>query len=336
MNSQLPSRRNLLKGVGGLSAGVALASGGMLAGASAARAAGPARSPGDLSGHGLAVLEANEDDHRMWYYRFATEAIGWDPMVNVYVPEGYRDSGRRYPVLYLLHGGSADFMTWDVEYGIRDLVANREVIVVMPDGGDAGWYSNPVSSHVGPRNWETFHMAQLVPWVDATFRTHGEFAGRAVAGFSMGGFGAMKYAAKYYGHFSSVSCHSGPTSMRRDAGAVTHWANATSAVAELGGGMVYGTPWDEGRVSADNPMENLERYRDKRVFLVCGDSPHPLDWWSQINEWQVLAGQREFRAALDDVGIAHDSHEDSGGHYPRDNFWTTDLDGIVAHLRPAG
>ncbi|WP_234024570.1 alpha/beta hydrolase-fold protein, partial [Streptomyces baarnensis] len=43
------------------------------------------------------------------------------------------------------------------------------------------------------------------PWIDANFRTYAEYDGRAVSGFSMGGFGALKYAAKYYGHFASVS-----------------------------------------------------------------------------------------------------------------------------------
>ena len=49
----------------------------------------------------------------------------------------------------------------------------------MPDGGHAGWYSNPVSSFVGPRNWETFHIAQLLPWIEANFRTFADYDGHA-------------------------------------------------------------------------------------------------------------------------------------------------------------
>ena len=55
-------------------------------------------------------------------------------------------------------------------------------------------------------------------------------ANRAVGGFSMGGFGALKYTAKYYGHFASVSSHSGPASLRRDGGLVAHWANQSSKI----------------------------------------------------------------------------------------------------------
>ncbi|TCO40538.1 hypothetical protein EV646_11779 [Kribbella antiqua] len=62
-----------------------------------------------------------------------------------------------------------------------------------------------------------------------------------------------------------------------------HWANASSATLDLNGGTVYGAPlWDENRVTADNPMQNLERYRDKRIFLVAGTSPDPVNWFDTV------------------------------------------------------
>ncbi|MEV0361911.1 alpha/beta hydrolase-fold protein [Nocardia fusca] len=290
---------------------------------------------GRSDGFGLTIVDRNESDPRMWYYRFQTSAIGWNPGVNVLLPDDYLTSGRTYPVLYLLHGGGEDFRQFDF-LGIRDLTAGKPIIVVMPDGGRAGWYSNPVSSFVGPRNWETFHIAQLIPWIEANFRTYAEYDGRAVAGFSMGGFGALKYTAKYYGHFASVSSHSGPASLRRDFGLVVHWANLSSATVELGGGTIYGAPfWNQARVSADNPVERIDSYRNKRIFLVAGTSPDPVNWFDSVNETQVLAGQREFRARLRDAGIPHEWHEVSGGHVFRPEMFTVDLDGILARLRPA-
>ena len=297
------NRRSMLKGVGGIAA---------------------------LTAAGLSVVE-HSDGGRMQYYRFSTPSIGWNPAVNVLLPDGYNAS-RRYPVLYLLHGGglNADFRAFDNE-GIRDVTAGRELIVVMPDGGKAGWYSNPVSSNVGPRNWETFHMSELIPWVDATFSTIAEFSGRAVSGFSMGGFGALKYTAKYYGHFASVSSHSGPADLRGpDGGMVTHWANLSSSLAELGGGMVYGAPWDQARVSADNPMENIERYRGKRIFLVSGTT------FFDLNEKHVLPTQRTFGGALEAAGIPHERYEESGGHFVRRERLQQDIDGVIAHLTKAG
>ncbi|WNG93663.1 alpha/beta hydrolase-fold protein [Mycobacterium sp. ITM-2016-00318] len=290
---------------------------------------------GRSDGFGLRIVDRNENDPRLWYYRFQTSAIGWNPGVNVLLPDGYRTSGLRYPVLYMFHGGNDDFRQFDF-LGIRNLTAGKPIIVVMPDGGHAGWYSNPVSSFVGPRNWETFHIAQLLPWIEANFRTFAEYDGRAVSGFSMGGFGALKYAAKYYGHFASVSSHSGPASLRRDFGLVVHWANITSAVLDLGGGTVYGAPnWDQARVTADNPVERIESYRNKRIFLVAGTSPDPLNWFDSVNETQVLAGQREFRERLREAGIPHESHEVPGGHVFRSDMFIRDLDGIIARLRPA-
>src|SRR6476620_11223251 len=289
---------------------------------------------GRSDGFGLRIVDRNENDPRLWYYRFQTDAIGWNPGINVLLPDDYRTSGRTYPVLYMLHGGAADFRQFDF-LGIRNLTAGKPIIVVMPDGGQAGWYCNPVGSFVGPRNWETFHIAQLIPWIEANFRTYAEYDGRAVGGLSMGGFGALKYAAKYYGHFASVSSHSGPASLRRDSGLVVHWANLSSAVVELGGATVYGVPWDEARVSADNPVERVESYRNKRVFLVAGTSPDPVNWFDTVNETQVLAGQREFKSVLGAAGIPHEGHEVPGGHFVRPDLFRRDLDGIVARLRKA-
>lgn len=324
------NRRNILKGAGGLAATAALGGAAMAVGASSAAAARPAAD--------LAVVDSNQDDPRMWWYEFATSEIGWNPRVNVLLPDDYHTSGRTYPVLYLLHGGGIgqNFTAFDA-LGIREKTAGRPLIVVMPDGGSAGWYSNPVTSHTGPRNWESFHIHQLLPWVESTFRAHTSMDGRAVSGFSMGGFGALKYAAKYHGHFGSVSAHSGPASLRRDFGAVAHWANLSSAAVELGTGTVYGVPWDEARVSADNAVENIERYRGKRVFLAAGTSPEPIhiNPGDSINETHVLAGQREFKAALDNAGIAHDSHEAPGGHFVRPELLQADIDGVVATLRGA-
>jgi S-formylglutathione hydrolase FrmB len=139
--------------------------------------------------------------------------------VNVLLPDDYYStSWRRYPVMYLFHGGLGDFRSFDMNDDIRGLTAGQAPDRGNADGGKAGWYSNPVLSLAGPRNWESFHINQLIPWIDANFRTYAEYNGRAVSGFSMGGFGALKYAAKYYGHFASVSSHSGPASLRRDGG----------------------------------------------------------------------------------------------------------------------
>ena len=277
------TRRSMLKGAGGAAALAAVGAGASVAGAAPAQAAG------------LSVVE-HQDGGRMQFYRFSTPSISSNPAVNVLLPDGY-DPARRYPVLYLLHGGGiGENCTAFDKMGIRDVTVGRELIVVMP----------------------------------ATFSTIAQPAGRAVSGFSMGGFGALKYTAKYYGHFASVSSHSGPADLRGpDGQKITHWANLTS-MAELGGGMVYGAPWAEARVSADNPMENVESYRGKRIFLVSGTS------FIDSNEKRVLPTQRNFGRALEAAGIPHERYEEAGGHFVRRERLQQDIDGVIAHLAKAG
>ena len=115
------SRRTLLKGVGGLAAASVIGAGAVVAGAAPAQAA-------------LTVAE-HEDHGRMQYYKLATSSIGWLPRVNVLLPDGY-DPARRYPVLYLLHGGGiGENCTAFDKMGIRDVTVDRELIVVMPTAG---------------------------------------------------------------------------------------------------------------------------------------------------------------------------------------------------------
>ena len=324
------SRRNVFKGAGGLAVASALGAGAALGATTPAHAAG------------LDVVE-HQTYGRMEYYKVSTPSIAWKPRVNVLLPDGY-DSGRRYPVLYLLHGGAQNFMKFDKEDDIRGLTAGRDLIVVMPDGGIAGWYCNPVTANLGPRNWETFHIEELIPWVDATFRTFPEQAGRAVSGFSMGGFGALKYTAKYSDKFASVSAHSGPANLRSHLSTVVRWANITATLIELNGGTIYGFPeskWRQDLISADNPIENIESYRGKRIFLVSGNNRNIINFQimgiigSAANEHIVRETQREFTAALDSAGIKYERYEEQGGHFVRRERLQQDIDGIVAHLRKA-
>lgn len=282
------------------------------------------------NGFGLTVTEQGLFEGRMNYVRFKTKEIAWQPAVNVLLPEGYaQNPGRRYPVLYLLHGGAQDFRKFHFEDDIINLTRNRQLIVVMPDGGTAGWYCNPKKALFGAKNWETFHIHQLIPWIDANFRTYAEYDGRAISGFSMGGFGALKYTAKYYGHFCSVSAHSGPPSMRRDLNAVLLWATVSAKFAELNGGTLYGEPFDQGLISMDNPVERIDSFGySKRIFLVAGLA-------ADVNETFVLNGQREFRGLLAQKGIPHEWYELPGAHFVRREMLQADIDGVIARCRKA-
>jgi diacylglycerol O-acyltransferase/trehalose O-mycolyltransferase len=134
--------------------------------------------------------------------------------VRVILPVGYDPDGpRRYPVLYLLHGAGDTYRSWTERTDVLRFSRRFPLIIVMPDGGhgpDAGWYSDWAD---GSRQWETFHTRILPAFIDATFRTLGP-GHRAVAGLSMGGFGAMSYAARHPGLFQAAASFSGAVDTR--------------------------------------------------------------------------------------------------------------------------
>src|SRR4051794_41847690 len=88
----------------------------------------------------------------------------------------------------------------------------------MPDAGPAApytdWHRRGVP--VRPR-WEDYHVGELVPWVDARFRTVAGRRGRAIAGLSMGGLGALSYAARHPRTFVAAASFSGALEIGSDA-----------------------------------------------------------------------------------------------------------------------
>ena len=75
------------------------------------------------------------------------------------------------------------------------------------DGGSAGWYSDPYAG--GPPRYETYAFDELLPWVDATFRTLGAREHRGVMGKSSGGYGALVLGLRHAATFGALACHSG-------------------------------------------------------------------------------------------------------------------------------
>lgn len=156
---------------------------------------------------------------------------------NVLLPSGYASSPqRRYPVLYLLHALDYDENTWldltDVQRFTASFTDRRAAIVVMPDGGPGGWYSNWPD---GSEPWERYHLHRLIPAVDRRFRTLRGRAHRAVAGFSMGGDGALEYATRHPSLFVAV-------------GGFSPLAHMTTPEPAYGG-----APASDGRFGAGSP-----------------------------------------------------------------------------------
>jgi len=114
----------------------------------------------------------------------------------VYLPTGYESSHLRYPVLYLLHGGGGNLYDWGnmrIQQTADASISNGDIpptIIVMPEAGES-WYNDR------KEKMETAMITELIPDVEGNFRALTSRDGRLVAGFSMGGYGALRFALKY-------------------------------------------------------------------------------------------------------------------------------------------
>jgi S-formylglutathione hydrolase FrmB len=283
-----------------------------------ASSASPAPKPRALTVAGRRRVDARMDE---WTLR--TKALREPTHVRVLVPAGYRaDAGRRYPVLYLLHGAGADYRAW-TQYGNTEAITARaKMIVVMPDGGTDGWYTDWYISGkpVQPR-WETYHVRELVPWVDATYRTIATRRGRAVAGLSMGGFGALSYAARHPRTFAAAASFSGAL--------------------EIGSSAAWGPRnGNEARWRAHLPISLAARLRSLAlVELRTGDGrPGPLDRRGthpgcqpcQVERFLLPSNVRLHRR-LRALGIRH-TWDDYGPGTHDWPYWRRDLRETLPHL----
>jgi S-formylglutathione hydrolase FrmB len=315
--------------------------------ANGAAGAGTAAPP-LTDGFGLHVETASRTDARTVDVRVRSASINRAAGVRILLPDGYdAHPGRHYPVLYLLHGGAGTWTDWTA-LGAAASTAGREVIVVMPDGGKGGWYTDWQSFGAGgPPKWETFHIGSLVPWVDANLRTIPTKRGRAIAGLSMGGYGAMNYAGRHPELFTAVSAYSGAVDINNDPLRIL--MTVSPIIDGMAPGRIYGVyPFDSARRLQSNPWQLAPNYRGMRIALYTGNGlPGPLDAPIQdpitlgagtIQEGVVHLANLALDRRLTSLGIAHELHaygngQHSGGYWARD--LAQDVPGIVGALQPA-
>ncbi|MDD4991837.1 MAG: alpha/beta hydrolase family protein [Paludibacter sp.] len=125
---------------------------------------------------------------------------------SVYLPADYDTSLRSYPVVYLLHGSSDNETSW-IQFGevnryIDDCIQNGSfppAIFILPDA-KLSWYCNDVDKKTA---WRDMFITELMPTVEKAYRIRTKREFRAIAGNSMGGFGAMSIALAYPELFST-------------------------------------------------------------------------------------------------------------------------------------
>jgi S-formylglutathione hydrolase FrmB len=245
-----------------------------------------------------------------------------DSHVRILLPEGYGSSRARYPVLFLLHGAGNTYRGWTENTDIVGFSRRYRVIIVMPDGGhdsEAGWYSD---WRDGSRQWETFHTKVLVHYIDQHFRTNGP-GHRAVAGLSMGGFGAMSYAARHKGLFRAAASFSGAVD--------TMYLAPGSGLVFVAAHDRVGTPddrvWGNQTTEmetwrAHNPTDRAADLKGKWLFVAtgtgtpggpAGDDPGNPGGYGI--EHGVFHMNMSFARALDGSGVAFTRDFYTGGYH---------------------
>jgi putative tributyrin esterase len=286
---------------------------------------------------------------------FLAPSLGVRKRLAVYLPPSYgRDTTRRYPVAYYLHGLSGTETDW-LSKGSIDAVADSlftrgtaEMIVVMPDGDD-GWWTTWVDQ-VGFRNcadtlrtesadrfcvahqrYDEYVARDVVGHVDSTYRTRADRDNRGIAGLSMGGYGALAIALRYPDVFGAAASHSGVVSATysgpRPFTAPARFANTVEELRGPSGAYYnrqlrfWGTDIDRWRANDPARLADQVNRRGQRMpalFFDCGREDGFIDQ------------NRALHSELDRLGIGHHYSEWPGAHSWR--YWSTHVPESLAWI----
>jgi len=113
---------------------------------------------------------------------------------------------RRYPVVYLLHGVTGESANWLQRTGVAQYAMQHDLLIVMVEGAN-GWYTDSATKPAD--KYESYILRELIPDVEKRFRVSAQREGRAIAGLSMGGYGAIKFGLKHPEMFALAASMSG-------------------------------------------------------------------------------------------------------------------------------
>lgn len=255
-----------------------------------------------------------------------SKVLGKEVRYSVYLPAGYETSQRRYPVLYLLHGYSDDETGWS-QFGEVQKIANEtiakgdatQMIIAMPDGG-VSWYINDASGKV---RYEDFFVKEFIPYFDSLYRTRNKKQYRAVAGLSMGGYGALIFGLKHPDLFAA--CAPLSAAIWNDDHIIempaSDWKNFKFN--ELFGTNLEGKSrltdtWNQNailKIAATTPVEKLSQVR---FYIDCGDDDF------------LIKGNMELHALLTDRKINHEFRVRDGAH--NWTYWRTALPEVLKFI----
>jgi S-formylglutathione hydrolase FrmB len=199
----------------------------------------------------------------------------------------------RWPVLYLLHGANGSHEDWMRFTDVESLMAPTDLLVVMPDAGDLGFYSDWWNGGRGGQPmWETFHITELPQLLERGWQASDQ---RVIAGLSMGGFGAMLYAARHPGMFKAAASFSGAV-------------DPIGGELDIGQKDLWGDPVAQADVwRAHDPVNLAKALKGTALYVAYGDggqgpldaNPVPSD---DLEPW-IADQNRTLVAKLHELGI---------------------------------
>jgi len=259
--------------------------------------------------------------------------------VFVLLPQGFdARSTMRYPTLYLIHGAAGTYADW-INVGnaqqITDQARTNHVppfITVMPDAGTWGFYSDWYGSDLNgtpnpPPAWTTYHIGELVPWIDGHYPTIANRNHRAIAGLSMGGFGSISYAARFPGLFASAGTFSG--AVDNDYGYPYANTYLSALAPAFSGGHFDQCVWGDEVTQdvhwrGDNPTYLADSLAHTDLFIASGGGTTPTTVANDPIEQTCYFMSKSLIASLDHYGIKHTDDFYGGGSHAW-SYWQADL-----------
>lgn len=233
--------------------------------------------------------------------RFQSKLINATLPYNVILPVDYDASpATRYPVLYLLHGLTGHYSDWLTRTNVADYASNYRLIVIMPEGND-GWYTD--SSTLATDKYESYILKELIPDVQQRYRTIEARYGRAIAGLSMGGFGAIKFGLKSPATFVFAASMSG-------AFWVTRLSDKDVGAARWQDSMKLFGPVDSETRHNNDLFEIIEKLPPGRLpslpyfYFDCGTEDSQL----------IFPSNRQLAALMAEKKIPHEFRQLPGDH----------------------
>jgi len=241
---------------------------------------------------------------------FESTSLGRQMHYRVLLPEGYNATERRYPVLYLLHGWNGDYKNWETRTNLFEYAKGLPMIIVMPDAENS-WYVN--SATVPQDKFEDYIIKDLIKDVDDHWRTIRSPHRRAIAGLSMGGYAAIKFALQYPDLFTFAASLSGAFNAPDELDHVTDLFNKSIYGA-------YGPDGSETRSANDvyKLAESANVTKLPYLYLAVGNQ-----------DKFFLEPNRKLVSLFSSKGIRYEYHEYPGAHTWR--FWDEHVPAVL-HL----